>query len=60
MKNNSSIFWGAILVAFGFLMLGIVNDWFQFEVSIREIAKFWPLLIILGGVAVLFNPKNGF
>lgn len=58
MKNNSSIFWGAILVAFGFLMLGIVNDWFQFEVSIREIAKFWPLLIILGGVAVLFNPKK--
>jgi hypothetical protein len=58
MKNNIRIFWGAILVAFGFLMLGIVNDWFQFEVSIREIAKYWPLLIILGGVAVLFNPKK--
>jgi hypothetical protein len=58
MKNNMRIFWGAILVALGFLMLGIVNDWFQFEVSIREIAKYWPLLIILGGVAVLFNPKK--
>lgn len=58
MKNNGNIFWGAILVAFGVLMLGVVNDWFQFEVSMRELAKYWPILIILGGVAVLFTPRK--
>lgn len=58
MRNNSNIYWGALLVAFGVLMLGVVNDWFQFEVSIRELAKFWPLLIILGGIAVFFNPRK--
>ncbi len=58
MKNKNNIFWGAILVAFGFYFLGITNDWFQFEISLREIAKFWPLLIILGGVAVLFNERK--
>jgi hypothetical protein len=58
MKNSGNIFWGAILVAFGVLMLGVVNDWFQFEVSMRELAKYWPILIILGGVAVLFTPRK--
>ncbi len=58
MKNKNNIFWGAILVAFGFYFLGITNDWFQFEISMREIAKFWPLLIILGGIAVLFNERK--
>jgi hypothetical protein len=58
MKNSSNIFWGAILVAFGVLMLGVVNDWFQFEVSMRELAKYWPVLIILGGIAVFFTPRR--
>ena len=58
MKNNGNIFLGAILVAFGVLMLGVVNDWFQFEVSMRELAKYWPVLIILGGIAVFFTPKR--
>jgi Domain of unknown function (DUF5668) len=58
MKNSGNIFWGAILVAFGVLMLGVVNDWFQFEVSMRELAKYWPVLIILGGIAVFFTPRR--
>jgi hypothetical protein len=58
MKNNGNVFWGAILVALGVLMLGVVNDWFQFEVSMREIAKFWPILIIIGGISVFFTPKR--
>jgi len=58
MKNNGNVFWGAILVALGVLMLGVVNDWFQFEVSMREIAKYWPILIIIGGIAVFFTPKR--
>jgi hypothetical protein len=58
MKNNGNTFWGAILVALGVLMLGVVNDWFQFEVSMREIAKYWPILIIIGGIAVFFTPKR--
>jgi hypothetical protein len=58
MKNNGNVFLGAILVSFGVLMLGVVNDWFQFEVSMREIAKYWPILIIIGGIAVFFTPKR--
>lgn len=38
--------------------MGYINDWFQFDVSLRDIAKFWPLLIILAGVAVLFNQRK--
>jgi hypothetical protein len=58
MRNKNNIFWGAILVAFGFYFLGITNDWFEFDFSMREIARFWPVLIILGGVAVLFNERK--
>jgi Domain of unknown function (DUF5668) len=58
MKSKSNIFWGAMLVAFGFLFLGLTNDWFQFAFSIKEIAKYWPIMIILAGIAVLFNENK--
>jgi hypothetical protein len=58
MRNNSNIFLGAILIVIGILALGITNNWFDFEISLREIAKYWPVLLILGGIAVLFNPKR--
>jgi hypothetical protein len=58
MNNRGNIFGGAILVAFGVFFLGYINDWFQFDISLRDIAKFWPLFIILAGVAVLFNHKK--
>ena len=58
MRNRSNIFWGAILVAFGVIFLGTTNDWFEFDVTLREFAKFWPVLIILAGVAVFFNHRK--
>lgn len=58
MGNRNNIFGGAILVVFGLFFLAIQNDWFNFDVSLREFAKFWPVLIILAGVAVIFNERK--
>lgn len=58
MKNRNNIFLGVILVVLGGLALGLVNDWFSFDISMREIARFWPLLIILAGVAVMLDSRR--
>lgn len=58
MKNSNSIFLGAILIVLGALALGLVNDWFSFDVSMRQIARFWPVLIILAGVAVMLDSRR--
>lgn len=58
MKNKSNIFWGAILIVVGLIFLGTTNDWFDFNISLRAVAKYWPLMIVLAGVAVLFNERR--
>ena len=58
MKNSNNIFLGAILILLGGLALGVTNDWFDFDISMREIARFWPLLIILAGLAVILDNKR--
>lgn len=58
MKNSNNIFLGAILILLGGLALGLVNNWFNFDISMREIARFWPLLIILAGVAVMLDSRR--
>ncbi len=58
MKNSNSIFLGVILILLGGLALGLVNDWFSFDISMREIARFWPVLIILAGVAVMLDSRR--
>jgi hypothetical protein len=58
MKNSNNIFLGVILIVLGGLTLGVINDWFSFDVSMREIAKFWPILIILAGLAVIIDSKR--
>lgn len=58
MKNTNNIFLGAILILLGGLALGLVNNWFSFDISMREIARFWPVLIILAGVAVMLDSRR--
>lgn len=58
MKNKSSVFFGALLVAFGFFLLAFNYDLIDF--TFREVAKFWPILILIGGVAVIAHPKKAF
>lgn len=58
MKNSNSIFLGVILILLGGMALGLVNDWFSFDISMRQIARFWPVLIILAGVAVMLDSRR--
>lgn len=58
MKNTNNIFLGVILILLGGLALGLVNDWFSFDISMRQIARFWPLLIILAGIAVMLDSRR--
>jgi hypothetical protein len=58
MERKSNIFWGAILIVLGFLFLGTNFDWFELNWSFREIAQFWPLMLILAGLAAFFSHKK--
>ncbi len=58
MKNPNNIILGGILILLGGILLGIVNHWFSFEISMRELSKYWPILIVLAGVAVLFDGRR--
>lgn len=54
-KRTSNIFWGAILVIIGILFLGTNLDWFNLNWAFSDIARFWPLLLILAGVFAFMN-----
>lgn len=58
MDRKSNIFWGAVLVVVGILFLGTNLNWFSLNWSFEGIARFWPLLLILAGVAVFFNQRR--
>lgn len=55
MEKKENIFWGVVLVALGIIFLGNSLDWFDFDWHWREIARFWPLLLILAGVFAFLN-----
>ncbi|MCU0340433.1 MAG: DUF5668 domain-containing protein [Spirosomaceae bacterium] len=50
--NSQSIFWGAILIVIGgLLLMRELFDWFDFD-------RFgWPILFIAGGVMLIFKDK---
>jgi hypothetical protein len=60
MRKRSNIFLGALLVAVGVIFLGFNYDIFTFDLNFRQIAAFWPLLLILAGVAVLLHERKSF
>ncbi len=57
-KRSSNIFWGAILIVIGILFLGTNLDWFNLNWSFGDIARFWPLLLILAGVFAFLNRRR--
>lgn len=60
MRKRSNIFLGALLVAVGVIFLGFNYDIFTFDFTFRQIAAFWPVLLILAGVAVLLHERRSF
>jgi hypothetical protein len=58
MERKSNIFWGIILVAVGVLFLANSLDWLNFNWSFVQIAKFWPVLLILAGISAFLNNKK--
>lgn len=58
MKKQNNLFLGGLLVAFGSLFLAYNYNLFDFDYSFRQIARFWPVLLILAGVAVLLNERR--
>lgn len=57
-NNKSNIFNGIILITIGILLFGYINDFFSFDFSMREIAKYWPLLLVFAGISVFFNERR--
>ncbi len=57
-KRTSNIFWGAVLIVVGILILGTNLDWFDLNWSFGGIARFWPLLLILAGVFAFLNRRR--
>lgn len=58
MERKSNILWGAVLIVLGFLFLGTNLDWFELNWSFRKIAQFWPIMLILAGVAAFLSHKK--
>ena len=56
--NNRNIFWGVLLVIIGFLFLADNLNWVDFDISLRAVARFWPLLFILAGVSALISERR--
>lgn len=57
-KKNSNVYLGAILVVFGLIILAHNLNWVEFELTLKQVAQFWPFLLILAGVAVFLNPRR--
>ncbi len=58
MKNSSNVFLGVFLIVVGSLFFAGMNDWFGLDISFSQIARFWPVLIILAGIAVFLNDRR--
>jgi hypothetical protein len=58
MKNYSKVVLGVILIVLGIVFLGNNYNWFDIDVSFRQIAKWWPLLLVVGGIGVFLNPDR--
>jgi len=55
----SNITLGFILVAAGALLLLNNFDLLHIEINIREVIKFWPLLLVYAGLVLLAGNKKG-
>ncbi|MCY7350164.1 MAG: cell wall-active antibiotics response protein [Cytophagaceae bacterium] len=54
--NSRNLLTGAILIGIGILFLGRNIGWFDFDWG--QLARFWPLLVILLGITLLFGQRS--
>ncbi len=57
MKNPNNIL-GFILILAGALLL--LNNFDLLQINIREMIKFWPLLLVYSGLVLLAGNKKGY
>lgn len=55
--NKGNIFWGSTLLVLGILFLLDNLELLKIDVS-DLITTYWPVLLIIGGISVLFNKKS--
>lgn len=58
MKNYGKIILGVLLIVLGIAFLGNNYNWFDIDLSFRQFAKWWPLLLVLAGIGVFLNPEK--
>lgn len=54
--NRTGLFWGIALITLGVIFLGHNYDWFYIDWSF--FSQFWPVLIILAGLNLIFARRN--
>ncbi len=57
MKNPNNTL-GFILIVAGALLL--LNNFDMLQINIREMIKFWPLLLVYSGLVLLAGNKKGY
>ncbi|MGL4632421.1 MAG: hypothetical protein ACRCVT_14560 [Leadbetterella sp.] len=55
-KNKSNYFGASLLIGSGIILFLWVNDFIN--LSITKLASYWPVLLILAGVSVLFDNRK--
>lgn len=55
--NKGNIFWGSTLLVFGILFLLENLDLLEIDFS-DLISTYWPVMLIIGGISILFNKKS--
>ncbi|WP_157585122.1 LiaI-LiaF-like domain-containing protein [Runella zeae] len=52
-QSSNTLFWGAILLGLGLVMMAKTLGWFYIDWGLT--LRFWPVLLILAGVSLLFR-----
>ncbi|UBM59438.1 DUF5668 domain-containing protein [Marinilongibacter aquaticus] len=60
MRRSSNVFLGAILIVVGVIFMAFNYDLIDFDLTFRKVAQFWPVLLILAGLAVLLHERRSF
>lgn len=55
--NNSNYTFGMVLVLAGGLLL--LNNFEMLRINLHEVLKFWPLLLVYTGLALLVKNQKG-
>ncbi|MBW4829139.1 MAG: PspC domain-containing protein [Clostridiaceae bacterium] len=56
--KNSALFIGIVLILIGASLL-VRKIWPWFSLRSLKIAKYWPILLIIAGIYIIYNQKKG-